>query len=115
MTALQSNDARRLKILISLLYYYPHPTGLTYHAQLVAEELARRGHQVTVLASRQSRDLPRQPEIHNGVRIVRLWAPIRLSRGMIMPTYPWHLTAIDAPARHCQHPHADAGDGTGQP
>ena len=94
MTAPQSNDARRLKILISLLYYYPHPTGLTYHAQLVAEELARRGHQVTVLASRHSRDLPRQPEIHNGVRIVRLWAPIRLSRGMIMPAYPWHLLRL---------------------
>ena len=94
MTAPQSNNARRLKILISLLYYYPHPTGLTYHAQLVAEELARRGHQVTVLASRQSRDLPRQPVIHNGVRIVRLWAPIRLSRGMIMPAYPWRLLRL---------------------
>lgn len=94
MTALQTNNARRLKILFSLLYYYPHPTGLTYHAQLVAEELARRGHEVTVLASRHSRDLPRQPVIHNGVRIIRLWAPIRLSRGMIMPAYPWHLLRL---------------------
>ena len=82
---------RQLKILITLLYYYPHPTGLTYHAQLIAEELIRRGHQVTVLASRHSKDLPSRPEFHNGVRIERLWAPIRLSRGMIMPTYPWHL------------------------
>lgn len=91
MTAPQSSSARRLKILFSLLYYYPHPTGLTYHAQLVAEALARRGHEVTVLASRHSRDLPRQPIIHNGVRVIRLWAPIRLSRGMIMPAYPWQL------------------------
>lgn len=88
------DDARRLKILFSLLYYYPHPTGLTYHAQLVAEELVRRGHEVTVLAARHSRELPRQPIIHNGVRVVRLWAPIRLSRGMFMPTYPWHLIRL---------------------
>lgn len=94
MTAQKNDHARRLKILFSLLYYYPHPTGLTYHAQLVAEELARRGHEVTVLASRHSRDLPRKPVIHNGVRIVRLWAPIRLSRGMIMPAYPWRLLRL---------------------
>ena len=94
MKSPQSNNARHLKILISLLYYYPHPTGLTYHAQLVAEELVRRGHEVTVLASRHSRELPRQPIMHNGVRVIRLWAPIRLSRGMIMPSYPWHLLRL---------------------
>ena len=82
---------RKLKILITLLYYYPHPTGLTYYVQLIAQELARRGHQVTVLASRHEKELPRGPVTHKGVRIIRSWAPIRLSRGMIMPTYPWHL------------------------
>lgn len=85
---------RKLRILITLLYYYPHPTGLTYHVQLVAEELARRGHQVTVLASRHSKDLPTGQEIHNGVRIVRVWAPVRLNRGMLMPTYPFRLLQL---------------------
>ncbi len=80
----------RLKILISLLYYFPHRTGLTIHVQRVAEELVRRGHEVTVLTARYSDDLPRDDRImHEGVRVVRLWAPIRLSRGMIMPAYPW--------------------------
>jgi len=79
----------RLKILITLLYYLPHRTGLTLHVQRVAEELARRGHEVTVLSARYRRDLPRD-EIINGVRMVRLWTlPIRLSRGMLMPAYPW--------------------------
>ena len=81
-------DNRKLKILISLLYYYPHLTGLTYHVQLVAEELARRGHEVTVLTARYTNELPRDTVMHNGVRVIRLWAPIRLSRGMIMPAYP---------------------------
>lgn len=83
-------DGEKLKILISLLYYFPHTTGLTIHVQRVAEELVRRGHEVTVLTARYSSQLPRDDkETHEGVRIVRLWAPIRLSRGMLMPAYPW--------------------------
>ncbi len=79
----------KLKILICLLYYFPHRTGLTIHVQRVAEELVRRGHEVTVLTARYSNDLPRDDTtMHKGVRIVRLWAPIHLSRGMIMPAYP---------------------------
>ncbi len=86
------NTPDKLKILICLLYYFPHRTGLTIHVQRVAEELVRRGHDVTVLTARYSNDLPRDDTtMHKGVRIVRLWAPIRMSRGMIMPAYPWAL------------------------
>lgn len=82
--------SKQLKILICLLYYFPHRTGLTIHVQRVAEELVRRGHDVTVLTARYRNDLPRDDvHMHEGVRIVRLWAPIRMSRGMIMPAYPW--------------------------
>jgi glycosyltransferase involved in cell wall biosynthesis len=84
----------RLKILISLLYYLPHRTGLTNHVQHVAEALAARGHEVTVLAARHDIKLPRDEHI-NGVRIVRLWAPpIHMSRGMIMPLFPFALYAF---------------------
>ncbi len=84
-----SRTPEKLKILICLLYYFPHRTGLTIHVQRVAEELVRRGHEVTVLTARYSSDLPRDDTtMHKGVRIVRLWAPIRMSRGMIMPAYP---------------------------
>lgn len=80
----------KLKILICLLYYVPHRTGLTIHVQRVAEELARRGHEVTVLTARYKQSLPRDAQMHNGVRVVRLWVPpIPISRGMIMPAYPW--------------------------
>lgn len=85
-----TKPARKLKILMSLLYYVPHRTGLTIHVQRVAEELARRGHEVTVLTARYKLSLPRDDEMYNGVRVVRLWTPpIPISRGMIMPAYPW--------------------------
>lgn len=80
---------RKLKILIMLSYYVPHRTGLTIHVQAIAEELVKRGHEVTVLTARYNQALPRDQVKHNGVRIIRLWAPIHLSRGMIMPAYPW--------------------------
>lgn len=78
-----------LKILIALQYYLPHRTGLTLHVQRIAEALAERGHTVTVVAARHDRRLPREEQVIRGVRVVRLWAPLRVSRGMIMPAYPW--------------------------
>lgn len=90
MEADMSDSERKLKILMCLLYYVPHRTGLTIHVQRIAEELARRGHEVTVLTARYNLSLPRDAEMHNGVRVVRLWVPpIPISRGMIMPAYPW--------------------------
>lgn len=92
-------QTKKLKVLISLLYYFPHRTGLTIHVQRVAEELVRRGHEVTVLTARYKNDLPRDDfSMHEGVRVVRLWAPIRLSRGMIMPMYP--LAALKLMKEH---------------
>ncbi len=82
-----------MKILATLTYYYPHWTGLTAVARYIAEGLAARGHQVTVLTSRFRRDLP-PLETVNGVRVVRLPTIARVSRGMVMPTYPlaaWQL------------------------
>ena len=87
----QEAPSRKLRILLVLLYYHPHPTGLTYNVQMVAEALAKRGHHVTVLCARHTRDTPRGISMLNGVRVIRLWAPIRISRGMLMPTFPWQL------------------------
>ena len=78
-----------LKILMALQYYVPHRTGLTLYVQRIAEGLAARGHQVTVVSARYNLGLPRDEQVINGVRVIRLWAPLRVSRGMIMPAYPW--------------------------
>ncbi|MFN8528193.1 MAG: glycosyltransferase family 4 protein [Anaerolineae bacterium] len=84
-----AGESRKLKILICLLYYFPHRTGLTIHVQRIAEELVRRGHEVTVLTARYNNTLPRDDVwMHEGVRVVRLWAPLKISRGMVMPAYP---------------------------
>nr|MBN1228181.1 glycosyltransferase family 4 protein [Anaerolineae bacterium] len=78
----------QLKILMALQYYVPHRTGLTQYVQRVAESLAARGHEVTVLTARYDNKLARDETVINGVRVIRLWAPLRVSRGMVMPAYP---------------------------
>lgn len=82
-----------MKILIALQYYLPHRTGYSLHVQRVAEALVERGHDVTVLTARHHIDLPRDETI-NGVRIVRLWSPIRVSRGMVALSYPWAMWGL---------------------
>jgi glycosyltransferase involved in cell wall biosynthesis/SAM-dependent methyltransferase len=76
-----------MKVLTALTYYSPHWTGLTAHAARVAEGLAARGHQVTVLTTRFRTDLPRDEQM-NGVRVVRIRPVARLSRGMLTPAFP---------------------------
>lgn len=82
-----------MKILIALQYYLPHRTGYSLHVQRVAEALVERGHDITVLTARHHIDLPRDETI-NGVRIVRLWSPIRVSRGMVALSYPWAMWGL---------------------
>lgn len=75
-----------MKILVTLTYYYPHWTGLTAYAQRLAEGLAKRGHQITVLTAQFMPTLARD-EMHNGVRILRLPTRLHMSRGVVMPGY----------------------------
>ncbi|MBN1485835.1 MAG: glycosyltransferase family 4 protein [Chloroflexia bacterium] len=82
-----------MNILFVLTYYAPHRTGLTLHVKRVAEALVQRGHQATVLTSRYHPDLPKD-ETMQGVRVVRLWPLMRLSRTQVMPAFPlaaWRL------------------------
>lgn len=81
-------QSEKTRILIALLYYLPHRTGMQLYIQRIAEELVRRGHEVTVLAAKHRPGL-RTRETINGVHVVRVWAPpIPISRGMVMPLYP---------------------------
>ena len=99
-----------MKILTVLTYYRPHTSGLTIYAERLAEAFARRGHTVTVLTSRFDLSTPTE-EMRNGVRIVRAPVALRVSKGVIMPTFGWlawkyvaendvvqlHLPQFDAP------------------
>lgn len=75
-----------MKVLTALTYYYPHWTGLTAFAQRIAEGLAARGHEITIVTARYRPDLKEHDE-HNGVRIERVPVWFRLSRGYVMPTF----------------------------
>jgi glycosyltransferase involved in cell wall biosynthesis len=82
-----------MRILISLMYYRPHYSGLTIYTERLAKALAARGHQVTVLTSRFSRDLPASEQV-DGVTIIRPEVLWRVSKGVIMPSMPlwaWRL------------------------
>ena len=99
-----------MKILTVLTYYRPHTSGLTIYAERLAEAFARRGHTVTVLTSRFDPSTPSE-EMRNGVKIVRAPVALRISKGVIMPTFGWlawkhvaendvvqmHLPQFDAP------------------
>lgn len=78
-----------MRILISLMYYRPHTSGLTIYTERLARALARRGHQVTVLTSRFDPSLPRW-EVKDGVTIIRPKVLLRVSKGVIMPSLPIH-------------------------
>ena len=82
-----------MKVLLVLTYYHPHVSGLTIYVKRLATTLARRGHQVTVLTSRYDDALPAEETVE-GVHVVRAPVLFRVSKGVIMPTFPflaWRL------------------------
>jgi glycosyltransferase involved in cell wall biosynthesis len=82
-----------VKVLLALTYYHPHVSGLTIYVKRLATELVRRGHETTVLTARYDRVLPAE-EIIDGVRVVRAPVMMRVSKGVIMPTFSlsaWRL------------------------
>ena len=100
-----------MKILTVLTYYRPHTSGLTIYAERLARAFVRRGHQVTVMTTQYDRrSLPRN-ELMDGVRVVRVPVAVRVSKGVLAPTFglvathlAWHhdvvqmhLPQFDAP------------------
>ncbi|HEY7065773.1 MAG TPA: glycosyltransferase family 4 protein [Chloroflexota bacterium] len=82
-----------MKILHALTYYHPHLSGLTIYVERLAETLAARGHEVTVLASQHLPSLPRI-EQRRGVRVVRAPVLLRLHKGVVSPAFTaeaWRL------------------------
>jgi glycosyltransferase involved in cell wall biosynthesis len=77
-----------VKVLLVLTYYHPHVSGLTIYVKRLAAALARRGHQVTVLTSRYDPSLPEEETV-DGVHVVRVPVLFRVSKGVIMPSFPW--------------------------
>jgi len=98
-----------MHILISLMYYRPHYSGLTIYTERQARALAARGHRVTVVTSRFDPRLPAREQV-DGVTIIRPWVLMRLSKGVIMPGMPlwaWRLVRqADVVNAHVPQPDA---------
>ena len=77
---------RRFRVLMVTGYYLPNPSGYTIYQQRLAEGLAARGHQVTVLCSHHIKETPLEETI-NGVRVVRSRVAFRFRKGAIMPFF----------------------------
>lgn len=75
-----------MRILFVLTYYRPHVSGLTIYVERLAREMAKRGHSVTVLTSQYEADLPREETV-DGVHVIRAPVLLRISKGVIMPTF----------------------------
>jgi len=75
-----------MRILIVLTYYRPNISGLTIYAELLANAFVERGHEVTILTSRHEKNLP-LTEVIGNVRIVRAPVLIKISKGVVMPTF----------------------------
>jgi len=73
-----------------LTYYRPHWTGLTQYAARVAEGLAKKGHEVTVLCSQHDKKLLLRETV-SGVKIVRTEYWFKFLRSVIMPGFLWKL------------------------
>jgi glycosyltransferase involved in cell wall biosynthesis len=75
-----------MKVLTVLTYYRPHTSGLTIYAERLARALSKRGHQVTVMTTQYDRSLP-LTETMDGVQVIRVPVLLRLSKGVIAPTF----------------------------
>ena len=75
-----------MRILLALTFYRPHLSGLTIYVERLAQALAQRGHEVTVLASQHDASLPLDA-VESGVRVVRV--PVRswIGKGPVMTSY----------------------------
>ena len=82
-----------MRILTVLTYYRPHTSGLTIYAERLARALARRGHQVTVMTTQYDPSLPLEEQM-DGVRVIRVPVAVRLSKGVIAPTFGWVATRL---------------------
>lgn len=98
-----------MNILISLTYYTPNISGLTYHAKAIAEVLAAEGHQVRLLTMQHAKKL-KTSEVINRVQIIRAKPNLRLSKGFISLSWLW-LSFLEVKRADIVHLHLPQFEG----
>ena len=99
-----------MKILMVLTYYRPHTSGLTIYVERLSRALTALGHKVTILTSHHDTSCMPVEEVE-GVRVVRAPVFLKISKGVIMPTFPFlaYGFAKDHDLVHFHLPQFDAG------
>lgn len=82
-----------MRILIVLTYYRPHTSGLTIYTERLAAALVKRGHDVTVFTTQFDKKLPLE-EVIDGVKVIRSPVLLRISKGVISPSFGLHATRL---------------------
>ncbi len=78
-----------MKILITTTYYLPNVSGITVYIKILAEEMVKLGHKVTILTSWHDTTTKKE-EVINGVKIKRLRVWFKIGKG---PIYPKLITS----------------------
>jgi glycosyltransferase involved in cell wall biosynthesis len=87
-----------VKILITTTYYLPNVSGITIYIKILAEEMVKLGHEVTILTSWHDPKTKKE-EVINGVKIKRLKIWFKIGKG---PIYPGLIGSSIKEIRRCQ-------------
>lgn len=98
-----------MHILQVLTYYRPHISGLSIYAERLSHALVQQGQRVTVLTGQIKSSWPRS-ERQQGIDIVRVPVRGRIGKGVIMPSFAWHVAQLSRSADlvHLHLPQFDA-------
>lgn len=80
----------KFDVVIGANYYFPHVSGLSETARLLAERLAAEGLRVRVVCCRHQRDLPTF-ELIGGVEVERVPILTMIRNGPLSPLFPFQL------------------------
>ncbi len=71
-----------MHLLFSLTYYTPYVSGLTLYVKRLAEALAKKSYQVSVISFRYDDKLPER-DLINGVGVIRVRSLLKISKGFV--------------------------------
>ena len=74
------------KLLISVSYYAPHISGLTYAVKHLAQLLSAHQFSVTVITTQHDKNLPKKEQIQ-GVSVLRIPYLVKIHKGFLMPSF----------------------------
>lgn len=75
-----------MSVIFTISYYSPYVSGITIYIERLANELRKKGYDITVISTQYKKDLPTH-ELVNNIHIERVPYWFKISKGFFMPTY----------------------------